>query len=250
MKEDKTEFFYKKLSNGIEYFSVCDGAGQSGHQVAEFVSRRFAELLGQADSNSLSREKLIEIAEQIQQEVLSQFSDSGTTADIILKLRNNKKFAIHVGEGNIAKIRSKEDIEASLKAFEEGKISKDELGQNILKLLFKEHRVAPQDQGAVQDDKGVWRIRNSKTKSFGVPCELTCDVQELEGGGYIIMSDGLSDLLPSLLPSLPFSSVEFVELYRGSPQKAVDYLVKKAQEYATSNHGKEADDIAAIIVNL
>lgn len=229
--EGQDRIRYDKLRNGIEVFSVCDGAGASGHLVAEFVGKKMGELLEEADPNILDEQKLREICQKIQNEVLSQFQDSGSTADVIIKLPNNKNFAIHVGEGNIGKINETPGE-----------------GGKICRLLFQEHRVGSQDQkeGAEPDNDGIWRIRGSKTKSFGVPCNLTIDVQELKPGGYIIMSDGLSELLPFI----PYSSVEFMRLYKESPQKAIDYLVEKAQEYAISTYRSEADDISGIIVNL
>lgn len=228
--------FYKKLTNGTEYFAVCDGAGANGHRIAEFVGKRFAELLEGNNPENLNSEKLVEISQSIQTEALAQFQNSGSTADIVLKLPNNKKFAIHIGEGNIAKIRTAKD-------FKEGK----RLGQGeIFELLFQPHSVTPEDEGAEKDEEGIWRIDKSKTKAFGVPCSLIVDVRELEEGAYLIMSDGLSDLLPFI----PYSSVEFMRLYKESPQKAVDYLVGQANNYARETFGKNADDISAVLVNL
>lgn len=240
---------YEKLENGIEVFSVCDGAGINGHEVAEFVGKKLGELLKETNPDVLDKSKLIEICQRIQNEVLSKFHDSGSTADVIIKLPNKKNFAIHVGEGNIGKISMNEDTGERPKNLDKGRIPPEQLGEaKIFQLIFQEHRVGPQDQkeGAEQDNDGIWRIRGSKTKSFGVPCRLTFDVEELEPGGYIIMSDGLSEILPKI----SYSPDEFMRLYNDSPQKAIDYLVTKAQEYATSIYHSEADDISAIIVKV
>lgn len=224
--EGQDRIRYEKLANGIEIFSVCDGAGPNGHEVAEFVGKRLGELLAaETDPNVLNEKKLQQICQTIQEEVLNRFQNSGSTADVIIRLPNNKNFAVHVGEGNIGKIT-----------------------QERVVLLFERHEVTSQDPQAERDEKGVWRISGSKTKSFGVPCPLIIDVKELgEPGNYIIMSDGLSDLLPSIGEDIWGN---FRQLLQSSPQEAVDYLVRKVNEYSRSRFGNNADDIAAIVVSL
>lgn len=222
----------KKLSNGIEYFFVCDGAGEKGHQVADFVGENLGFLLEKTDFKNLNVATLKQFLGIIQKKVCSQFENmGGSTADVIIKLPNNKNFAVHVGEGNIAKI-------------ETGK------KRNIFSFLFKEHQVEPQDQGAEQDEQGTWRIEGSKSKSFGVRCKLITDVFELEKGSYIIMSDGLTDVLKIISYSYPNIIDEFVKFFAQSPKAAVNYLVDQANKIANDQFGQNADDISAVIVNL
>lgn len=221
--------FYKKLANGAEVYSVTDGAGEVGHEVAEKVSQRLAELLDGTDIASVSADKLKEMAQQIHSE-MQNFSGqkSGATLDAVVKLPNGKKFAMHVGEGTIFKLRTKE-----------------ELGQKLLQGSLFEALTQPHGFGVDSKGEPIRTPNGIKTREMGVDVQITPDVMELqEGTTYLLTSDGFSDVLAGA----PISSVEFTKRFNESPQKAAEYLVGAVSQYSQNKYGKDADDVAVMII--